>query len=219
MKNWELISLEDIILLGGGKHCASVIDSIRSQGLYNPIGILDMPEKIGTTIHGVPILDTDDKLKEYYNKGIQNAFVTIGSIGETVVREKLVRLAADIGFVFPNIIDPSAIVSSHAQIGEGIFIGKGAIINTNAFIGNHSIVNTGSIIEHDCVIGQFVHLAPGSTFSGGVNVGDYTHIGTNSTVIQEISIGTRTLIGAGSVVIKNIGDHKKAYGNPSKEIL
>ena len=217
MKSLGLINLEDIILLGGGKHCASVIDSIRGQGLYNPVGILDIPEKVGTTIQGVPILDTDDRMIDYYEKGIKYAFVTTGSVGNTTIREKLVKLATESGFVFPNIIDPTAIVSSHAQIGEGVFVGKGTILNTHSFIDDHAIVNTGTIIEHDCMVGKFVHVAPGSTFSGGVTIGDYTHIGTNATVIQEITIGSRTLIGAGSVVIKDIGDNKKAYGNPCKE--
>ena len=218
MKNLGLIKLEDIILLGGGKHCASVIDSIRNQGLYHPVGILDIPEKVGTSIQGVSIINTDDQMATYFNKGIKHAFVSIGSVGNTVIREKLVKLATETGFSFPNIIDPSAIVSSQAQIDEGVFVGKGSIINVNTKIGAYSIINTGTIIEHDCEVGAYVHVAPGSTFSGSVKIGDYTHIGTNSTVIQEVSVGSRTLIGAGSVVIKDIGDHKKAYGNPCKEI-
>ena len=218
MKNLGLIKLEHIILLGGGKHCASVIDSMRNQGLYHPVGILDIPEKVGTSIQGVPIINTDDHMAMYFNNGIKQAFVSIGSVENTAVREKLVKLATETGFSFPNIIDPSAIVSSQAHLDEGVFVGKGSIINVSTKIGAHAIINTGSIIEHDCEVGAYVHVAPGTTFSGGVKIGNYTHIGTNSTVIQEVSIGSRTLIGAGSVVIKDIGDRKKAYGNPCKEI-
>ena len=37
-------------------------------------------------------------------------------------------------------------------------------------------------------------------------------------VIQGIIIGNNTVIGAGSTVVKNIGNFKKAYGNPCREI-
>lgn len=217
MKNLELINLEDIILLGGGKHCGSVIDSIRRQGKYSPVGILDMADKIGTSIQGVPIIDTDSQMSKYFKEGIKYAFISVGSVGYTSTREKLVDLATNVGFSFPNIIDPSAIISSHAEIEEGVFIGKGSIVNVNSKIGSHSIINTGTVIEHDSSVGSYVHVAPGSIFSGGVTIGDYSHIGTNSTIIQDVRVGTRTIIGAGSVVVKDIGNHKKAYGNPCKE--
>lgn len=209
--------MEDIILLGGGGHCESVIDTIKESLLFNIVGILDRPEKIGDVISGVPVVGVDSDLQNWKENGVKNAFVTIGSIGDTHLRQKLYQNAKDIGFNFPIIIDKTAIVSSRAQIKEGTFIGKGAIINTSVKIGEQAIINSGAIVEHDSTIGNYCHIAPGTTLSGDVTIGNFTHIGTNTTIIQGIEVGEGTMIGAGSVVIRNIGNYKIAYGNPCKE--
>lgn len=210
--------MEDIILVGGGGHCKSVIDTIKNSNEYNIVGILDLPDKIDQEILGIKVIGTDEKMEYYYKAGITNAFLTIGSIGDIRLRKSLYLTALDIGYKFPNIIDSTAIVSNNTKMGHGNFIGKGSIINSDTTIGDNCIINTGVIIEHDCCIQAFCHIAPGATISGGVIIGENTHIGTNATVIQNRKIGCNTIIGGGSVVINDIGDSIKAYGNPCKGV-
>lgn len=210
--------MKDIILIGGGGHCKSVIETISKSKDYNIVGILDLHDKVGEEILGIKIIGTDDQLEYFYKNGVKYAFLSLGSIGDVSLRKKLYTIALGIGYVFPNIVDNTAIISDKIQVGCGNFIGKGAIINCDTEIGNNCIVNTGAIIEHDCCIGDFCHIAPGATLSGGVIIGQNSHIGTNSTIIQNINIGENTIIGAGSVVIRDIGDNRKAYGNPCREV-
>lgn len=211
--------MKDILLIGGGGHCKSVIDTLKTLNKFNIIGILDVKEKVGRHIDNVKIIGTDERLKDYYSKGIRHAFITLGSIGNPQLRIKLYKNAKKLGYEFPIIIDKTAIVSDNSPIEEGTFIGKGTIINANTNIGKNCIINSGAIIEHDCKIKNFVHIAPGSVLSGGVVIGDNTHIGTNSTIIQNIKIGQNSIIGAGSVVVKNIKSNVKAYGNPCREVV
>lgn len=210
--------MQDIILIGGGGHCKSVIDSISKTKEYNILGILDLPDKVGEEILGIKIIGTDDQLEYYYKKGVRHAFLTIGSIGDSTLRKRLYFVASDIGYFFPNIIDKTAIISEKIQIGHGNFISKGAIINSDTVIGYNCIINTGAVIEHDCYIGDFCHIGPGSTLSGNVKIGCNTHIGANTTIIQNINVGENTIVGAGSVVVKDIDSNKKAYGNPCREV-
>lgn len=210
--------MEDIILIGGGGHCASVIDSICKLNRYNIIGVVDKANKVGSEINGIKVIGTDDKLEYFYKNGVRKAFLTIGSIGDVRLRKSLYFLAEKIGYKFPNIIDNTSILGNKVEIGYGNYIGKGVIINTGTRIHNNCIINTGAIIEHDCKIESFCHIAPGTTISGNVSIGENTHIGTNSTIIQDIKIGKNSIIGAGSVVIKDIGDNVKAYGNPCREV-
>lgn len=209
--------MKDILLIGGGGHCKSVIDTLISSTDYNIIGILDTPDKVGEKIHSVEVIGVDDDLQKYYDSGINYAFITLGSIGDTHLRVELYNKARAIGFDFPVIIDFSAVVSPTIHINNGSYIGKGAILNSDVSIGECCIINSGAIIEHDCKISSFCHIAPGTTMSGNVSLGKHTHIGTNSTIIQNITIGSHTIIGAGSVVISDFGSYKKAYGNPCKE--
>lgn len=209
--------MEPIVLIGGGGHAKSVIDSIKSEGKWNIIGILDNSDKIGQYIADIPVIGTDDDLPMLYNQGVRFVFITIGSIGNVHIRRKLFNKVTEIGFLFPNIIDKSAIIAADIELGTGNFFAKRTVINAGSIIGNQTIINTGAIVDHDCFIGDFVHLSPGSVLSGGVKIGRDSHIGTNSTIIQYINIGEQVLIGAGSVVLKDIKDNMKGYGNPCKE--
>lgn len=210
--------MDKILLVGGGGHCKSVLDTLFELNTYNIEGILDTPEKVGQYISGVKVIGTDDDLLEYFNEGIKCAFITVGSIGDTSIRVKLYKKLKAIGYKLPVIVDKSSIVSKHALIDEGSFIGKGAIVNIDASIGRMCIINSGVIVEHDCKVGKFVHIAPGATLSGGVVIEDNVHIGTNSTIIQYKKIGENSLIGAGSIVTKDVAANIKAYGNPCREV-
>lgn len=210
--------MDSIVLIGGGGHAKSVIDSIKSEGEWNIIGILDNLEKVGQNIMGIPIIGTDEELSMLYKQGVRFAFITIGSLGNVDIRKKIFNKASKIGFRFPNIIDKSAVLAADVELGIGNFFAKRTVVNAGSKIGNQTIINTGAIVEHDCLIGDFVHVSPGTVLSGGVKVGNDSHIGTNSTVIQYVNIGNQVLIGAGSVVLQDIRDNMKGYGNPCKEV-
>ena len=196
--------MENIILLGLGGHAHSVVDSIEQAGKYNIIGFLETREMRGKRFRDYQVLGVDDNIQEYFDKGIRNAFITIGFLGYGNIRNQLYKQLKDIGYAVPNIIDRTAVVSKKIELEDGIFIGKNAVINANAKIGEMCIINTGAIVEHDCEIGRFSHIAVGSVLCGGVLVGEQTLIGANATVIQEKRIGNCCIIGAGSTIRKNV---------------
>ena len=53
-----------IILIGGGGHCKSCIEVIESKGDFVIAGIIDVKEKIGTSLLGYPVIGCDDDLVE-----------------------------------------------------------------------------------------------------------------------------------------------------------
>lgn len=207
-----------ILLIGGGGHCKSVLDTLLELHDYDEIGIIDKKEYIGTHILGVPVIGCDDDLQFLFNNGYKHGFITVGSIGNPVNRIKLYNLISKIGFEIPNIIDKSATVSRYAKLENGVFVGKKSIVNAESLIQKGCIINSASVIEHECKIGSFVHVAPGVVLGGEVEVGDNTHIGSNSVIKQQIRIGTNSIIGMGSVVVKNINSQVLAYGNPCVEV-
>lgn len=204
-----------LLLIGGGGHCHSVIDSVLSIGEYSEIGIIDSVE---CSYQGVSRIGTDDDLPRLFIEGWTDAFIAVGSVGNTDIRRRLYDYINKIGYNIPDIIDSSALISRGVSIGKGVFIGKRAVVNIGVVIGACSIVNTGSIIEHDCSIGDFSHISPSAVLCGNVSVGNDTHIGAGSVVKQGVTIGDHTMIGAGSVVVSNFADNIKAYGNPCKAV-
>ncbi|MDO8804535.1 MAG: acetyltransferase [Elusimicrobiota bacterium] len=210
--------MKKVMLLCGGGHAKCVIDAMRLGGEYTPNCVLDIKERIGEKVLGVKITGSDADLPACFKRGIKLCFVALGSTGDPARRIALWKLAVKAGFEFPAIIHPTAAVSSHADIGRGVYVGPGAIINAGASIGEGCIINSGSIVEHDCRIGAFVHIAPGAVLSGGVVVGDRSHLGTGCSVTHGVSIGEDSVIGVGSAVIKDIPARMVCVGNPAKKI-
>ena len=206
-----------LLLVGNGGHCRSILDTVLSMNVYSQIGIVsedknDEIPKIDTVIHA----GTDDDLPMLLRNGYAQAFVAVGSIGDTSIRRKIADNLLKIGFEIPNLIDPTAAVSKTAKLGQGIFIGKNVSINTGAVIGDFAIINTGAIIEHDCIVQDFVHISPGSVICGGAAIGNDSHIGANSTVKQYIEIGDHAIIGMGSNIINSIAADCIVYCNTCK---
>lgn len=208
--------MENIILLGSGGHAHSIVDSIERMGQYRVLGFLDVAEKQDNFYKVYRVIGTDDALKEYYLKGVRNAFVAIGYMGDNSIQDRLYNCLKEVGFNIPNIIDNTAIVADDVVLEEGIFIGKRAVINANAVIKRMCIINTGAIIEHDCYLGEYSHVAVGSVLCGGVSIGSRTLVGANATVIQNIKIGSDVIVGAGAVITKNLKDKVVKYGTVEK---
>lgn len=210
--------MEKLVLIGGGGHCKSVLDAALRSEMYSEIVITDPILQKGTKILGCPVAGDDSLLPELKKDGFINAFVSVGSIQNAGLRMQLVNKAGAVGFRFPVIVDPSAVVSRHAQIEEGTFVGKHVIINAAAKIGRHCILNTGCVIEHECRVDDFTHISVGAILCGNVQVGTQSFIGAGSTVIQEVKIGDGTVIGAGSTVLVCVGDNRTKYGVVAQDI-
>lgn len=207
-----------LLLIGGGGHCKSVIDVLNAINDYDEISIIDIKEKFGDKVLGRSVVGNDDDLQKFYSQGYKFAFITVGGIGASKLRKNLYNKVKCIGFSQISIIDPSAVVSEYARIGQNVFVGKKAVINAEAIIGDSAIINTASIIEHECVIGSFAHIAPGAVLCGQVTIGEETHIGANSVVKEGIIIGSKSVIGMGSVVVRDVGSGVTTFGNPIKEV-
>lgn len=204
--------MENILLIGFGGHCKSIIDSIENSGIYKIYGIIDIEEKFGQTYRNYKVIGTDNDLEKFYNIGIKNIFVCIGYMGNNDIRNKLYKKIKNIGFTIPNIVDSTAILANNIQLGEGIFIGKRAVLNSDVKVGNMCIINTGAIIEHESYIGDFSHISIGAILCGNVFINKNVFIGANSTIIQGINIGENSIIGANSIVIRNVLKNSKCYG-------
>jgi len=206
-----------IVLIGGGGHCKVVVSILKKLDNFKIAGIVDN-YKVGSSRNKIKVIGTDDDLKDICKIGIHNALITVGSIKDNTKRYRLYNMAKEIGYKFPVIISPEAIVDESVKIDEGTVVMPGSIINIDSSIGKNCIINTGAIIEHDCKIGNHSHIAPGVHISGAVNIGELSFIGIGATIIQGITIGKNVTIGAGSVVIKDVPDNVISLGNPAKII-
>jgi sugar O-acyltransferase (sialic acid O-acetyltransferase NeuD family) len=192
--------MRDIVLIGGGGHCKSVIDVIEQEGQFEIAGIVDKPEFLGSNVSGYSIIGNDSDLGNL-SKKYQYALITVGQIKSPSLRIKLFNKAVEAGFIMPNIISPSAYVSKHATIGKGTVVMHNALININATIGDNCIINSKALIEHDCSISEHCHISTNTTINGGVTVKPGCFIGSGAITKESITIGENSFIKAGSLVV------------------
>ena len=209
--------MKKLVLIGGGGHCKSVLDAAVRLHEYSKIVITDPDIEKGTIICDHKVVGDDDMLESLYDQGFKYAFITVGSIKNANVRIRLMKIAKKIGYIFPVIIDPSAVISTYVDIGEGTFVGKNAVLNAGSRIGSHCIINTGSIIEHDCVVNDFTHISVGAILCGGVSVGKKCFVGAGSVIIQSNSIDDNVIIGADSLVLNRVSEGNTVYGIVNKK--
>jgi len=192
--------MKEIILIGGGGHCKSVIDVIEHDGSFKIIGIVDKSNLIGTNVLGHEIIASDDDLSKLAKKH-KYAIVSIGQIESPILRIQLYDTAIKAGFILPSIISPNAYVSKYAKLGSGTIIMNHAVVNANASIGDNCIVNTKALIEHDCSISNHCHISTNATINGGATIESGCFIGSNSTTKELAKITKNSFIKAGSLVV------------------
>jgi len=191
--------MKEILLIGGGGHCRSVIDVIEQECRFEIAGIVDKPEFLGTNVLGYSVIGNDCDLDSLAKK-YQYALITAGQIKSPLLRIKLFNLAVKAGFKLPQIISPSAYVSKHSSIGKGVVVMHNAIVNVCASIGDNCIINTKALVEHDCLISEHCHISTNATINGGVTVKSGCFVGSGVTTKELITISENSFIKAGSIV-------------------
>ncbi len=206
--------MDKIVVLGGGGHAKVLISLLKRLTAFEITGYTDTQDN--GPLLGIPYLGTDDELEKLAQQGIKKAVMGIGQIKNYQLRQKVAGRSKTLGFEFPPVCAPSAIINEEVTLDEGAVVMDGVVINSGAKIGAFSIVNTNASIDHDCIIEEFVHIAPGVTLSGSVHVQRFTLIGTGAAIIQGITIGAGCVIGAGAAVMRNCKPNGLYVGSPAR---
>lgn len=208
----EKSSKTNLVLVGGGGHCKSVIDVAESAG-YNILGILDMPEDVGKKVLDYKVIGTDDDIPQYMDKA--EFIITVGFIKNPSIRIKIYNRIKEAGGKLATIVASTARVSHYATLGEGTVVMHQAIVNAGAQIGVNCIINTFCNIEHDAQIGDQCHISTGTMVNGDCKIGERVFVGSQSVLANGITIGDDIIVGAASFVRKSISEKGIYSGNPA----
>jgi len=190
---------QEILLIGGGGHCRSVIDVIELEDRFKIGGVIDNNLPLGSKVLDYRVIGKDEDLIELRDS-YQYALVTVGQIESFKVRVKLFELLKGLNFKLPTIISPRAYISRFAKIEEGSIVMHDALINANARVGRNCIINSKALIEHDATIEDFCHISTGAIVNGGVVIKQNSFIGSNATIREGLEIKENSFIKAGSLI-------------------
>lgn len=205
-----------LILVGGGGHCKSCIETIEAEGAYTVTGILDLPAMIGNSILGYPVIGTEDEAGKWKDDHV--FLITVGQIRDSILRRKIAAKLRDAGCRMATIVSPYARVSTRATLGEGTIVLHHATVNADVSVGDHAIINTAAIVEHDCRIGNFVHISTSAVVNGNCTIGNDVFIGSNAVLVNGITVGNDIVAGAGALIHRSIKESGTYAGNPCRKI-
>lgn len=208
---------QPIVLIGAGGHAAVVASIIEALESYLVVGYTAPAGGVAAISCHYNYLGDDSVLPALFNQGIRLAALGLGGTGDNRPRSELYERIRRLGFEFPLLKHPSAVVAPDVVFGAGCVVAPGAVVNTGAKLGINVIVNSGAVVEHDCVIADHVHIATGALLCGGVRVGRLAHIGAGAVIIQSVSIGEGALVGAGAVVVHDVKPWTVVMGNPARD--
>lgn len=203
---------KNLILVGGGGHCKSVID-VAESACYNILGILDLPKEVGKSVLDYKVIGTDDDIPQYVDKA--EFVITVGFIKNPSTRIKLYNRIKEAGGKLATIAASSARVSKYATLGEGTVVMHNAFVNAGAQIGANCIINTFCNIEHDAAVGDQCHISTGTMVNGDCKIGNRVFVGSQSVLANGVSVADDIIVGAASFVRKSITVKGIYSGNPA----
>jgi sugar O-acyltransferase (sialic acid O-acetyltransferase NeuD family) len=205
-----------VLGVGAGGHAKVVIEILAADSVYEVIGLLDAERgRVGTSMHGIPVLGGDDLLDQQYHGGVSHAFIGLGGAADNGPRRRLFEKVRAVGFDVVTVVHPHAVVSPSATLGRGATVAANAVIGPDASLGENVIVNTGAVVDHDCSVGSHVHVAIGARLASGVVLEDGVHVGAGATVLQGLRVGEDAVIGAGAVVVRDVEPGVVVVGVPA----
>ncbi len=206
-----------ICLLGAGGHALVVADAALAGG-QSIAGFMDDAEE--PALKELSLSDNRIPARFSGLEGLEAKTLAgkpwIIGLGDLGLRRALIDRLYSAEEDLTSVLHPQAIVSKHAVIAGGVFVGPGTIVNAGAKLLDHAIVNSGAIVEHDCLIAENAHVAPGAVLGGGVKVGNDTLIGLGARVLPGVTIGSGCTVGAGAVVLEDAADGATVVGCPAR---
>ena len=206
-----------IVVWGAGGHAKVVAQSLRRERRWRVHGFIDdlNPGRARETLGGSVVLGGRDALAGAQGSGVGDLALAFGS---NSARLALGAEYGALGWRFPAIIDPHAIVADDVVLGEGSYVAAGAVVQPGARIGSQVIINTGAIVEHDCRVADGVHMCPRACLAGHAEVGRGAWVGAGALVREGVKVGAGAFVGIGALVVADVEPGWMVYGHPARPI-
>ena len=205
------------VIIGEGKYGEVYLNYLKEAGV-EVIGFLDDDPKVQHKEYdGVPVLGPISKLRDLrQTHGVEAVYCPLGN---NELRVKFLREAKGLGYLTPNYIHPSVIISPNVKIGDGVYILLGSHIMPCTVIEDYVMISMNVNIAHHSLLKTGTFLSTGCNFGASIVAEDFAYCGIGSTIMTGLKrLGKDCLIGAGAVVIKDVPDGAIVAGVPAKII-
>lgn len=137
-------------------------------------------------------------------------------IGEPSSREKIFQKLRTEDFRLATLVDPTAVISPFAKIGEGTIICEYVTLHTGVVLDENILIQPFCNIGHDIKVGSHSVLSSYCAPGGSIVFGKRVYAGMQSTLKEMITVGDDAIIGMGAVVYQNVPEKATVVGNPAR---
>jgi sugar O-acyltransferase (sialic acid O-acetyltransferase NeuD family) len=196
-----------LLILGSGMAAMQVLDAVSRIPTLVPCGILDDdPKKLGSSVFGVKVLGPLSLADELWSSAQFDVAVCLLTNNRELRRSLFSRLQ-DKKIPFANVIDPSVLIQSQVNFGQGNVILGQSFLGLCSEVGNNNFMSGGTHLEHHNKIGSHNTFGPGVFTSAAVHIGDNVKFGTGIFIEPHVEIGNECVVASGSILTKSVPPH------------
>lgn len=206
---------EDIYLIGVGNYTEVIIELATDCG-YNVKGLYHYNrDRMGDKVLGITIVGCTDALLKSDIKGKQFAV----TMGDNKLRSEIATKIRSLGGKTPNLIHPSAVISTSASLGQGCFIHMETKISTQSKLGNDCVIDFNSLVAHHATLGDACYMSSLAMVGSYCTIGKRVLFGMNSLILPlRLSLGDDCIVGGKANVTKSFLENCLLVGNPARKI-
>ena len=186
----------------------------KKDSRWDEIFFVDDNPNIDNAYNNSRLFSMDNMLEEFDHSTIE----IIISIGEPVIRKKLYNRIKSNKIKLATLVDPSALISVTASMGEGVIVAPFSNITCSTVLGCNVVINAHTTVGHDITIGDHTVVSTNVTIGGNSVIGKESFVGLGAQTKENLSVGSEVIIGMGSIVFKDIPDKMIAMGNPARPL-
>ena len=165
----------NLLIIGAGGHGKCCYDIAVRMNCFTKIEFVDDSEEY---VLGKKVIGKQSDLESLCNM-FDYAFVAIGN---NQVRKSLYDILSLMQYRKVNLLDPSAVVSSFAKLGEGIVVFPNAVIEASAVIDDGCIVSANSIVHHDAMVKEYALIYGNCIIRPMVKIQSFTVVKSGTVV-------------------------------------
>jgi serine acetyltransferase len=213
------IAAPPIVFFGTSGHAVSLRELMRRTqscvSLYDVVAYIDdFRGDRGMVLDGAPVIAF-----ETWRRELRDVPCLI-TIGAPTARRTIAQRLLDAGGALPAVYDRDEV--GDVVVGAGSYIATGVRPEQGARIGAFAQIMPFVQISAHAAIGEFVTLCPRVTISGHVAIGDGAFVGAGAEVSGDaeapVRIGCEALVSAGTRLRTSVGDGRRVFGDPVREI-
>jgi len=205
------------IIIGAGTYAEVYLAYLLEAGIEIAGFVDDAPALQGKLVRDYPVLGTVADLQHL--KEEQNVEAVYCPIGNNSVRVRLLRQAKAWGYQTPNYIHPSAVISPHVEMGQGVYVLLGTHIMPYTKIEDYVMISMNVNVAHHNLLEEGTFLSTGVNFGASITAHKRAYVGIGATIMTGLhELGEDCLVGAGAVVIKDVPARAIMAGVPAKVI-